>query len=308
MPTPGRVISLSPNVSMVLFALDADAVVVGRTAGCVPALQHYGTVWHLPESAVAQRVQHWQTIPVVGTWPLADRETIQALQPDLILTSGSGPFGVHEAQTIGVAAEAVRHWDIRTFADLERQMQQLGTLLGKTAAAAAVTAQLLHQRNAVQARQPKGATPPGVLFEYCVCTHYDADPERRVAEPTHTVLVGGHLAPELIQWSGGTPVCAQPGDPARWVAFDEIRAAQPQVILQYDCHGCPTARKYPIPTRHGWAVLPAVIHEAVYTLSENISDPNLCFPVALEQVADILQRHAARTAVRDGEGPRFSPA
>lgn len=295
MQTPRRVVSLSPNVSMMLFALGADAVVVGRTQECLPALQHYLRVWHIPEPTVARRLQYWQALPVVGSWPLADRESIQALQPEAILTSGSGPFGVHEAQALGVAADAVRHFDTRTFAGLEQQMQQIGVLLGKTEAAARLTAQLASRRDEAQARRRGRSTVPTVLFEYCVCIQYDADPDRRVANPAQTILVGGHLAPELIQLSGGAPLFTQPGDTAQWVAFDDIRAAQPDVILQFDCHGCPTARKHPIPARRGWPELVAVARGAVYPLSENISDPNLCFPAALEQLVDVLNAFAAHT-------------
>lgn len=296
MQTPRRVVSLSPNVSMMLFALGADEVVVGRTQGCLPAIQQYLTVWRLPEPTVAQRLQHWQALPVVGAWPLADREAIQALHPDGVLTSGSGLFGVHEAQTFGVEAEALQHFDTRTLGDLEQHLNQIGVRLGKTADAARVTAQLAHRRDEAQARQRARAVPPTVLFEYCVCTQYDADPERRIADPAGTILVGGHLAPDLIQLSGGAALFTRPGDAAQWVGFDAIRAAQPEVILQYDCHGCPMARKHPVPERRGWAALPAVAGAAVYPLSENISDPNLCFPAALEHLVDVMNHYAAHTS------------
>ena len=293
MPTPRRVVSLSPNVSMILFALGADAVVVGRTQECLPAIQQYLRVWRIPEPTVAQRLQHWQALPVVGAWPLADRESIKALQPEAILTSGSGLFGVHEAQTFGVAADAVCHFDTRTFADLDQQMQQIGVLLSKTAAAARLTAQLASRRDEARARRRARSVPPTVLFEYCVCIQYDADPDRRVANPAQTILVGGHLAPELIQLSGGAPLFTQPGDTAKWVVFDDIRAAQPDVVLQFDCHGCPTAKKHPIPARRGWSALAAVRRQAVYPLSANISDPNVCFPAALEQLVGVLNTFAA---------------
>ena len=292
MQTPRGVVSLSPNVSMLLFALGADELVVGRTQGCVAAIQQYLTVWDIPEHTVAPRLQHWQALPVVGAWPLADRAAIQALQPEAILTAGSGPFGVHEAQTLGVDAEAVHHFDTRTLHDLEQHIQQLGVLLGKTASAARLTAQLARRRDEIQARQRTRAVPPTVLFEYCVCIQYDADPDRRVANAAQTILVGGHLAPELIQLSGGVPLFMQPGDSARWVAFEEIRAAPPDVVLQYDCHGCPAARKQPIPARPGWSELAAVRRAAVYPLSENISNPNLCFPKALEELVEVLRQYA----------------
>jgi ABC-type Fe3+-hydroxamate transport system substrate-binding protein len=294
MHTPRRVVSLSPNVSVMLFALGADEVVVGRTQDCLPALQHYLRVWHIPERTVAQRLQHWQGLPVVGAWPLADCESVKALQPEAILTSGSGPFGVHDAQTFGVATDALCHFDTRTLHDLDQHIQQIGVLLNKPQEAARVTAQLALRRDEAQARQRERSVPPTALLEYCVCIQYDADPDRRVADPARAILVGGHLAPDLIRLSGGAPLFTQPGDTAKWVAFDEIRAAQPDVILQFDCHGCPTARKHPLPRRPGWSELAAVCRHAVYPLSANISDPNLCFPTALEELVGILNTYAAQ--------------
>jgi iron complex transport system substrate-binding protein len=300
MHTPRRVVSLSPNVSMILFALGADEVVVGRTQDCLSAIQQYLRVWHIPEHTVTPRLQHWQGLPVVGAWPLADRESVKILQPEAILTSGSGLFGVHDAQTFGVAAEALFHFDTRTVHDLDQHIQQIGSLLSKTAEAAHVTAQLALRCDEAQARQRKWSAPPTAFLEYCVCIHYDADPEQRIADPAHTILVGGHLAPDLIRLSGGAPLFTQPGDTAKWVAFDDIRVAQPDVILQFDCHGCPTARKHPIPRRPGWSELAAVARHAVYPLSANISDPNLCFPMALEELVGILNTYAAHNPMCKG--------
>src|SRR5262249_1862251 len=175
----------------------ADEVVVGRTQECLPAIQQYLTVWRIPAHTVAQRLQHWQALPVVGTWPLADHESIKALQPEAILTSGSGLFGGTEARRLGVEADALGveadalcHFDTRTFADLDQQIQQIGALLSKTEAAARLTAQLALRRDEAQAKQRGRSTVPTVLFEYCVCSQYDADPDRRVADPARAILVG----------------------------------------------------------------------------------------------------------------------
>jgi len=300
MPTPSRVVSLSPNVSTILFALGADAVVVGRTQECLPAIQQYLRVWRIPERTVAQRLQHWHRLPVVGAWPLADRESVKTLQPEAILTSGSGLFGVHEAQTFGVAADALFHFDTRTLHDLDQHVQQIGSLLSTTAEAARVTTQLALRCDEAKARQRKRSVPPTAFLEYCVCIQYDADPDRRIADPARAILVGGHLAPDLIRLSGGAPLFTQPGDTAKWVVFDEIRAAQPDVILQFDCHGCPTARQHPIPMRPGWSELAAVSGHAVYPLRANISDPNLCFPAALEELAGVLNIYTAQNPTYKG--------
>lgn len=296
MQTPRRVVSLSPNMSMMLFALGADAVVVGRTQDCIQAIQQYLRVWRIPEAHVAQRLQHWQDLPVVGAWPLADHQAVRSLHPDGVLTSGSGACGVHEAETLGIEAAALHHFDTRTLRDLEQHLRQLGALLGKTAEAARVSTRLAQRCEAAQARRHAWAVPPTVLFEYCVCTQYDADPARRSADPARIILVGGHLAPDLIQLSGGTPLFTRPGDTAQWVTSDAIRAARPEVILQYDCHGCPVARQHPVPARRDWSALPAVASAAVYPLYENISDPNLCFPAALEHLIGVMHQHAVPRA------------
>ena len=213
MSTPHRIVSLSPNVSMILFALGADTLVVGRTQDCLRAIQQYLTVWRLPQHTVASRLQHWQALPVVGVWPLADHESIKTLRPEAILTSGSGPFGVHDAQTLGVEPQAMFHFDTRTLHDLEQQVQQIGLLLGKTVEAAGVLSQLASKRDEAKARQRQRAVPPTVLFEYCVCIQYDADPDRRVAtiaivEPDYFAnrklvkFFGGQLVPVSMDYLG----------------------------------------------------------------------------------------------------------
>jgi iron complex transport system substrate-binding protein len=296
MTRPRRLVSLSPNISIILFALGADEGVVGCTQHCLPTIQQYLKVWHLPEYTLSQRLQHWAEMPVVAVWPLAESESIKALQPELILTSGSGPFGIHEAQRLGVGSDVLFHFDTRTFADLAQHITQIGSLLGKDSEATQLLEQITIKCDEAKARQIERSATPAVLFEYCVCTTYDADPERRVAKPAHTILIGGHLAPELIQLGGGEPVLIQPGDTAKWVSFDDIRQAQPEVILQYDCHGCPTAKRHPMHERYGWSALPAVDRQAIYPLRENISDPNLCFPAALDEVVEMLNTYATRTA------------
>jgi ABC-type Fe3+-hydroxamate transport system substrate-binding protein len=294
MTVPQRIVSLSPNVSMMLFALEADEAVVGRTQHCLPAIEHYVAVWGMAERRATPRLQHWRDLPIVGVWPLADPEPIAALQPDAVLTSGSGPFGVHDARTLGVTDDAVWHCDTRTFDDLEQHIRQLGERLGRTEAASSIIDQITARRDEILARRTARTVAPTALFEYCVCTQYDADPDRRVTHAAQTILVGGHLAPELIRLSGAEPILMKPGETARWVTFDDIREAQPDVVLQYDCHGCPAAMKQPVRMRRGWSELPAVGHDAVYTLQENISNPNLCFPAGLAELVEVFNTYVAR--------------
>ena len=165
MNPPHRLVSLSPNVSMILFALGIDTGVVGRTAHCLPAIQRYLQVWGRSEYDLEPRLRHWRGIPVVGVWPSAHAEPIRALQPDAILTSGSGSFGVHEAGALGVAAESMFHFDTRTFHDLEQHIGAIGALLSVEAAAMVLRQQVAAKRNEIIAPRVSRSAPPTVLFE-----------------------------------------------------------------------------------------------------------------------------------------------
>ena len=288
MTLPRRLISLSPNVSMILFALGADDCVVGRTHYCPDAIQKYARVWNLAEPDTQPRLTHWQALPVVGVWPQADPAPIKALQPDLILASGTGPFDTHEAQMFDLKPEQFFNFDTRTFADLEHHIQHIGQLVGKAEAAKHLLQQITTRKDEIIATCLTSSKRPTMLFEYCVCIKYDPDPERRFANPARFIMAGGHLAPELIRLSGGEPLFTQPGDTVEWVSFEAIRDAQPDVILLFACNGCPNAQKHPIDTRKGWSELSAVSRQSVYRLRENISNPNLCFPVALEQLVGVV--------------------
>ena len=59
MKTPQRVLSLAPNISMILFALGVDHLVVGRTQICVSSIQNYLSVWGIAGDDVTSRLRHW---------------------------------------------------------------------------------------------------------------------------------------------------------------------------------------------------------------------------------------------------------
>jgi iron complex transport system substrate-binding protein len=288
MTQPRRLLSLSPNVSMILFALGADETVVGRTQFCLGSIQTYLEVWGIAAQDVAPRLHHREHLPVMGAWPQADCERAVALQPDMILASGTGTLNAYEADTFHVAPDRFINFDTRTLADLDRQIGTIGAMVGQAEAAQDMMVRLAARREAIVPRRMPSARRPSVLFEYCVCIKYDTDPARRFANPGRFIMVGGHLAPDLIRLSGGEPLFTQPGDAMAWIAFEAIRQSQPDMVLVFDCHGCPNAKTHPIETRPGWSDLAAVSDGAVYTLSKNISNPNLCYPEALEELVAVM--------------------
>lgn len=292
---PRRLLSLAPNVSMILFALGADEAVVGRTQHCVTSIRDYVDTSGLSGAETMARLALWEALPDVGAWPQADHERAASLRPDLVLTSGSGPFDTHQATMFGLEPQALINFDIRTLADLDRQILAIGGIIGRTEAARQLVAQVAERRDAVLARWRKPALSPKVLFEYCICIKYHPDPARRRANPGRFIMVGGYLAPELIRLCGGEPVLSERGNAVAWVDFESVRATEPDIILAFDCQDCPNALSHPVAQRPGWPELRAVSGDAVFRPRRNIANPNLCYPSALAELADLVAAwHGAR--------------
>lgn len=285
-----RLVSLAPNVSMILFALGADDLVVGRTQHCLASIRDYLRVWEIAEDAAAARLEYWAALPVIGAWPQADRERVRALQPDMILASAVNMPGGDEMSTLGLDADGFVNFDVRRLADLDRHIHEIGEIVGKREAASGIVAELAAKRAAILAPHSAPARRPKLLFEYCVCIKYHPDPARRFANPTRFVMVGGYLAPELIGLSGGEPLFTQPGDRVAWIGFDAIREADPDIVLAFDCQGCPNAMKHPIATRPRWGELSAFRNDAIYQPTKNIANPNLCYPEALAELTGLIAR------------------
>ena len=285
---PQRLLPLSPNVSMILFALGADELVIGRTNYCVSSIENFTTIWNVPRADVEHRLQYWRTLPDAGAWPAADRDCVVALKPDLILSSGTGPLAATDAATFGVAPGALINFDTRTLADLDRQIATIGELIGKPDAARKLIARLAERRAAALVHRKAPHRRPSVLFEYCVCIKYHPDPARRFANPGRFVMAGGHLAPELIQLAGGEPLFTKPGDTVAWTDFNDIKTAEPGILLIFDCNGCPNALKHPVADRPGWRGLAAFSSQAVFRPRLNIANPNLCYPAALAELSTFI--------------------
>ncbi|HET7266180.1 MAG TPA: cobalamin-binding protein [bacterium] len=122
----------------------------------------------------------------------------------------------------------------------------------------------------------------------------------------------GHWMPELVEFAGGREVVGRPGRPSFRVAWDEIAAAAPEVVVLTVC-GFDIARTRAelrtIAERPAWRALPAVAAGRVYATDGGAffsrSGPRLVD--GLETMAAILRDAASPAPVpsrRGGEGPR----
>ena len=80
-------------------------------------------------------------------------------------------------------------------------------------------------------------------------------------------MAGGNWMPELVQMAGGENLFGTAGNPSPWLDWDQIVAADPDVILVHPC-GFDTARtlrEMPLlEHRPGWHQLKAVQRNRIF--------------------------------------------
>jgi iron complex transport system substrate-binding protein len=225
-----RIVSLVPSATELLFALGVGDEVTAVTHEC----DHPAAVLDLPkvtrdvigpglDAAEIDRAVRDLTEQGRAIYEL-DETALQRLQPDLIVTQSL------------CAVCAVSYDDVRAVADrLDSQPQvvsldphTLGEVLGDV-------------RTLAQATDAKDA---GVELVQDAASRIDrvrlavraAERVRVVAlEWLDPVFVAGHWTPQLIEYAGGQDLLGMPGEPSEQRTWDEVRAAQPEVVLVMPC-------------------------------------------------------------------------
>jgi iron complex transport system substrate-binding protein len=153
-----------------------------------------------------------------------DEETLRRLQPDLIVTQAL------------CAVCAVSYDDVRAIAErmdpapqvLSLDPNTLGEVLGDV-------------RTLAQATDAKDA---GVALVQDAASRIDrVRLAVRASEPVSVaalewldpVFVAGHWTPQLIEYAGGYDVLGMPGEHSEQRTWDEVRAAQPEVVVVMPC-------------------------------------------------------------------------
>ncbi len=120
-------------------------------------------------------------------------------------------------------------------------------------------------------------------------------PRPRVAciEWFSPLMACGHWVPEQVDAAGGVEVLSGPGQPSRTIAWDDVVAARPEVVVLLPC-GLPIAQARRelagLTSRPGWGALPAVANRRVFLVDGpayfNRSGPRLVD--GIELLADLL--------------------
>ena len=284
-----RIVSLVPNGTEILFALGAGDLVVGVSHECDyppeartrPILTGSALAPGLSaaevDAAVAAQVGSGASLYTL------DEERVAALAPDLIVTQELCPVcAVSTAQVDGAVRPLPRcpevlSLDPESLAGVFADIRRVGAAAGRPAAAEALVAGLERRLAAV-------AT---------IAARVAGRPRPRVAalEWLDPPFAGGHWVPEMIACAGGEDALASPGDRSRRLSWDELAAADPDVIVAMPCgfdEAGARAQIEAVAGRPEWRALRAVREGRVHAV-----DANGCFSRPGPRLVDGIERLAA---------------
>lgn len=232
---PERIVSLSPTATEVLFAIGAGELVV--------AADEYSTY---PEEA--------PTTDLSGFTP--NVEAIAGYDPDLVVASSDPGDLVLSLAEIGVPT--LIQPAAATLDDTYTQIEQLGAATGHLAEAAALTAQMQSDIDALVARLPDRGDPLTYYHELDEA-YFSVSSETFIGQ-LYGLLGMRSIADEAGDESGGYPQLSP----------EFIVQADPDVILLADATCCGIDADH-VASRPGWDQMSAVQAGRIIPLDEDVA-------------------------------------
>lgn len=253
---PTRIVSLAPSITEVLYAIGSSEELVGVTQYCD----------YPPEARLKPKVGY--------THP--NLESIVALHPDLVLA----PREFLRADFLGKLEQlkiSTFIFDAKTIEDVLSHIQTLGRMLGRSASADALAAQMRQRITEIKTRT---ATLPHPRLLYVLNS-----------EPLITVGPGSFID-QLIKLAGGTNVAARAKTPYPRLNMEEVLKEDPELLI------------FPVGTAEGipdseqqvwkrWATLSAVKHGRFHHIpSDLLNRPGPRIVQGLETLARTIHPNA----------------
>lgn len=297
-----KICSLLPSATEILFALGLGDAVVGVTHECSfpPEARRKPRV---VTSVIDQDAQPSREIDRVVVEHLrrgdslyrVDADLLKRLQPDLLVTQELCEVCAIDAADVMASLRVLSYRPTvislhpHTLPEALNDILVIGRGTGRDTAAADLVGRLQARIERVRRLAAQMSTAPRVC-----CLEW-MDP----------VMASGHWVPEMVELAGGVDVLGKAGEPSRYVEWEDVVAAKPEVVLVMPC-GFPIVRArrelHLLVSRPGWEHLPAVQRRQVYLVDGpayfNQSGPRLVD--GLEILASLINPSAAGLDVPAG--------
>lgn len=225
-----RIVSLLPSATEIVYALGLEDDLVGVTHECdwpeAAKAKQVVSVSALPPAATPAQVDALVSASLGDGEPIyrLDEVAIRDLRPDLVLSQDlcavcAVPSGrVNEAlDVLGCQAE-VLSMDPSSLDEVLQCVVSLGRMTDRASQADELVAGLNRRLAAVKEKVAGALRPRTFALEW-------SDPP----------FNGGHWVPEMIEAAGGEPVLGRPGVDSVRVAWEEIEAVAPEVVVFMPC-------------------------------------------------------------------------
>jgi iron complex transport system substrate-binding protein len=263
--TPGRIISLVPAITEMLFAIGAGPQVVGV-------------------SSYDREPADVQSLPRVGALVDPDLERILSLRPDLVVVYATQHDLQRQLSQAGIATFPYAHGSLAHVFDT---MRRLGEATGRGTEAARVAGDLAARINAV-VRRVAGRPRPRVLLVF----------GREPSSLRNIYASGGHgFLHDLLERAGGDNVFGDVRRESLQVSTEQVLARRPDVILELRADA-PGGDEAVVREREAWSALqavPAVRSGRVHLLAgQEMVVPGPRVATAAERLSRVLHPEAWR--------------
>ncbi len=231
-PQP-RIVSLLPATTEIACGLGLGGQLVGRSHECdfppevlsLPAL----TASRIDASGSSRAIHEavGRAREAVGPAPLfsLDTDRLASLAPDLILTQAACDVCAISADEVRAAAAKlpkpprVVAVNPSTLEDVLNDLITVGRETGTLAKAREVVARL-------RAR---------VASVACRVRTFPERPRVAVIEWLDPPMAAGNWVPQMVSLAGGSDVLGRAGDHSHWISWDDVAAADPDVVVLVPC-------------------------------------------------------------------------
>jgi len=191
-----RIVSLSPHLAELVFAVGAGERLVGVSA-----------YTDFPDAAAA--------LPVIGDAFMLDLERMTVLHPDLLLAwqSGTPAHVIDELRSHGYRVEVIKTESLQ---DIPLALRQIGSLTGHSELAHRVAEDFVAGLK-VLAALAQDAEPVKVFYQVA-------------KRPLYTIN-GDHYVSQLIEICGGRNIFSDLGNLAPLIAVEAVLERDPEVMM-----------------------------------------------------------------------------